>query len=73
MVGGGWVGMEERRGGGGRTEFMHGCSRMTSGPRVHANPGRSKAGFHRPDAHFLRQEQRAVRCSTWRGVMVEKG
>ena len=34
--------------GGGRTQFVHGRSRMTIGPRIPTMSGRSTSGFHQP-------------------------
>ena len=65
--GGGW----ERGGGkgvgrGGRTQFVHGRSRMTIDPRIPTMPGRSTSGFHQPGRHCLHQARSAVRCSASR-------
>ena len=52
-----WVGM------GGRTQFVHGRSRMTVDPRIPTMPGRSTSGFHQTGRYCLHQAQSAVRCS----------
>ena len=52
--------------GGGGTQFVHGRSRMTIGPRILTMPGRSTSGFHKPGRHCLHQARSAVRCSASR-------
>ena len=48
------------------TQFVHGRSRMTIGPRFPTMPGRSTSGFHQPGRHCLHQARSAVRCSASR-------
>ena len=55
-----------REGGGGRTQFVHGRSRMTIGPRIPTMPGRSTSGSHQLGRHCLHQARSAVRCSASR-------
>ena len=54
------------RGGGGRTQFAHGRSRMIIDPRIPTIPGRGTSGFHQPGRHCLHQARSAVRCSASR-------
>ena len=54
------------RGEGGRTQFVHGRSRMTIDPRIPTMPGRSMSGFHQLGRHYLHQARCDVRCSASR-------
>ena len=52
--------------GGGYTQFVHGCSRMSIDPRIPTMPGQSTSGFHLPGRHRLHQAGYGVRCSASR-------
>ena len=46
---------------GGSTQFVHGRSRMTIGPRIPTMPERSKSGFNQPGRYCLHQARSAMR------------
>ena len=52
----------------GCTQFVHGRSRMTIGPRIPTMPGRSTSGFRQPGRYSLHQAQSAVKWSASRMI-----
>ena len=53
---------EQKEGGGGVLDIMHGCSRLMIDARIPAVSGWSTSGFHRPGRHCLHQARSTMGC-----------